>query len=214
MRVPPPSLSSRPRFGFQDFPDRLGAWITFLGWTLVALAEASNVARGLIAKWLGDQASPSMKSLKKVADVLGVSARDLFDETPWERVRRCLMTAAAAEAGRRPARLADVDGLQHGDFVACMNRVPPEAVPLLEPGTEIVGWLDADGPGYLLGLPLFGPERYPAVHPRRRAKTVTASLEQLDDELRRWRYHSDDRALVARAMGAVADLGDDGEDVG
>ena len=206
MQIPPPSLQTRPRFGLQDFPDRLDAWLDYLAWKVPALAALSNVARSLISKWLGGHSSPSMKSAGKVVEVLGLSPCALFDETPWERVRRCLMASASADDGRQPARLSQVLGLRRGDFVACVNRVPVEAVPLLDPGTGIVEFLSGDGLDALVGLPLFGAEQYPMARPGQRAATVVSSLEQLDDELRRWRYADDDRALIAGSIQTIRGL--------
>ena len=209
MQTPSPSLRSRPRFSFEDFPDRLVAWIEFRGLSVTALSSLTGVSRSLISKWRTRDASPSMSSAHKVARALGVPAAEFFCETPWERLRRCLMShAMATPSSQSAARLAGVRGLERGDFVACVNRVPLDAVPLLEPGTDIVGWLSPDGVRQLVGLPLFeaeGAAELPTGHGRR--DRAIASLREFEVELRRWRYQLEDTRLVSRAIEELATVG-------
>lgn len=55
--------------------------------SLSAFAHAAGIASGLISRWKSGEVKPSMKSLQKVADYMGISIEDLLRETPAEAAR-------------------------------------------------------------------------------------------------------------------------------
>jgi hypothetical protein len=194
-----------PIYGFEDFPGRFAAWLGYLSWTPPGIEAATGpdkpIYRALVSKWQRGEVSPSVTSLAKVAGCIGVSARELFDETPWERVGRALAGNAAPAEGLERARLGSVVGVDRRDFVAAVNRVPAGALPLFGPNPAgIAESLEPDNLPMLLQLPIFDVERYPMVGDGRRATTVLAGLERLGAELRLWRYSAADRALVTAAI--------------
>ncbi len=46
------------------------------------LADFSGVGRGRMSEILGAKSSPTVRTLERVADALGVSIRDLFEDEP------------------------------------------------------------------------------------------------------------------------------------
>ena len=214
MDLPKPSPMSAPGHGIGDFPDRLSAWMGYLSWSKRSIAASSGVSRGLVAKWLNGDSSPTMASAHRVVETLGVSGSEFFSETPGERVFRCLMaTAMAAGDEGRVASLSGIRCLTRRDFVAFASRVPLGALPLVRSSTDVEQWLSGEGLQALVELPLFEPERYPeAASADLRRPRVAASLQELEDELRRWRYQSRDRALIRAAISIVEEgSGDPGE---
>ena len=204
-----PNLRSRPRLSLLDFPERLAAWLHYRGETIGSICARTGVSRGLVAKWLSSDSSPSMRSAHKVAHAMGISAAELFAETPWERVTRCLMSHSVDASRDGLACLAGIQGLASGDFLAAVNRVPLDAVPVIRPGDGIVEWLEPDGVASLLKLPLFEHDEVALFHnPGGRRAVVLASLRALEVELRRWRYHLRDRMLASQAIEAIGALSD------
>ena len=85
------------------------------GWTLDQLAARSGVSKGMVVQIEQGRTNPSVGTLSKVADALGVSLPDLFDEgetplvrvVPGEEAALLWQTAAGSSArllvgGRRP----------------------------------------------------------------------------------------------------------------
>jgi len=184
------------RFRLKDFPNRLHAWFEYLGWALRNLERASDVKRGIIWKWRAGKVGASMTVADRVLEAMRVPAGEFFEATPDERVRLCIEAVAMRAGDERPT-LHGIQGLRRGDFLAAMNAVPLSAVPVMVPGTDILGFLEGEGLQALVGLPLFDAGAYPSQ--KDRLRTVAFRLSGIAAKLRNWRFAEEEVEMAERA---------------
>ncbi len=208
--VEPAPVLAVPTYGFEDLAARFATWLAFLSWTPAGIEAATGpgrpLRRALLSKWLRGEVSPSVTSLARVATCIGLSAREFFDETPWERLCRVLAGNATTAPRSDRAQLRTIRPLQRRDLIASVNRVPTSALPAFTPDLRIVDSLEPASLPMLVQLPIFDAARYPMVRDGRRGATVLAGLRLLDAELRQWSYDAGDRALVEAATEVVDTL--------
>lgn len=61
-----------------------------LGITQATLADKLGVTAGAVSQLLKEDASPSLKSLDKIANILGVDVTELFEQPVKQDVHGCL----------------------------------------------------------------------------------------------------------------------------